>query len=155
MRIFHYIFSLFCLVGIVFLNSCTSTKTLKPFTSDGCSLFPDRSVINEEDWCECCFEHDKAYWQGGTEEERKLADKLFKKCILEKTQNEALADMMYIGVRFGGGPYFPTWYRWGYGWNYRRGYAPLTKEEKDMVKLRLDEYNRKNDNASDTLKGKE
>ena len=83
-----------------------------------------------------------------------LADKLLKECILAKTQDEALANILYIGVRFGGGPYFPTWYRWGYGWNYRRSYASLTKEEKEMVKLRLDEYNRKNDNASDTLKGK-
>jgi hypothetical protein len=47
---------------------------------------------------------------------------------------------MYIGVRFGGSPYFPTWYRWGYGWNYQRGYAPLTDEEKEMVRVLLEKY---------------
>ena len=134
---------IFIFTCIVFINSCSSTRTLNPFSSDGCSLFPDRSMINEEDWCECCVEHDKAYWQGGTEDERKLADKLFKECILSKTQDETLANMMYIGVRFGGSPYFPTWYRWGYGWNYRRGYAPLTKEEKEIVQMMLKEYKQK------------
>jgi len=133
--------NIFCIIWlIILLNSCTSTKTLKPFSSDGCSLFPDRSLIDKEDWGECCFEHDKAYWQGGTEDDRKLADKRFKDCILEKTQDKTLADMMYIGVRFGGSPNFPTWYRWGYGWNYRRNYAPLSEAEKEMARILMDEY---------------
>lgn len=130
---------------IHFNLSCTSTKTLKSFESDGCSLFPDRSLINEDDWCECCIEHDIAYWQGGTENERKQADKLFKECVLAQTQDEALANMMYVGVRFGGSPYFPTWYRWGYGWNYQRGYSPLTQEEKNTVQVKLEEYRNEKD----------
>ena len=126
--------------SIITLNSCSSSRALKPFTSDGCSLFPDHSTTNNEDWCECCVEHDKFYWQGGTEEERAQADSIFKACILAKTQDSALAEMMYVGVRLGGSPYFPTWYRWGYGWNYSRGYAPLTTEEKEMVQKMLKEY---------------
>jgi len=43
-------------------------KKIKDFESDGCTLFPDKSLILETDWCECCFEHDIAYWQRGTEE---------------------------------------------------------------------------------------
>ncbi|MEJ2545710.1 MAG: hypothetical protein P8Y99_16725 [Calditrichaceae bacterium] len=97
-------------------------------------------MSDKEDWCECCLEHDKAYWRGGTEKERAKADSLFKECILARTQNESLAEMMYLGVRLGGSPYFPTWYRWGYGWNYRRGYAPLTSEEKEMAQKILKEY---------------
>lgn len=140
---FTVYFFIFIFTCIVVINSCSSTRTLKPFSSDGCSLFPDRSMFNEEDWCEGCVKHDKVYWQGGTEDERELADKLFKECILSKTQDEALANMMYIGVRFGGSPYFPTWYPWGYGWNYWRGYAPLTKEKKKMVQVMLQEFKQK------------
>ncbi|MBN1407854.1 MAG: hypothetical protein JW956_08700 [Calditrichaceae bacterium] len=133
--------SLMLIFGLnIYTTGCGSTKTLKPFSSDGCSLFPDRSMTNNEDWCECCVEHDKAYWRGGTDEERAQADSLFKVCILVKTQDEPLAEMMYLGVRLGGSPYFPTWYRWGYGWNYQRGYAPLTKEEKKIVQKLLDDY---------------
>jgi len=36
-------------------------------------------------------------------------------------------------VRVGGHPVFPTWYRWGFGWPYERGYAPLTAEEQGQV----------------------
>jgi len=127
MRFISYIFYINIFKLITFNTSCSSNKILKPFTSDGCSLFPDRSLINEDEWGDCCFEHDIAYWQGGTKEEREQADKLFKECILSKTQDEVLTNTMYVGVRFGGNPYFPTWYRWGYGWNYQRGYAPLNE----------------------------
>ena len=36
---------------------------------------------------------------------------------------------MWAGVRAGGGPYWPTSYRWAYGWPYTRGYRALTDEE--------------------------
>ena len=143
MRIHVFISSILYMAFIAFSSSCTSQKILKPFSSDGCSLFPDQSLINEDDWYDCCAEHDIAYWQGGTKEERTQADKLFKECILKRTQDKTLANLMYVGVRFGGSPYFPTWYRWGYGWNYQRGYAPLTPEEREMVRDKLDEYSAK------------
>jgi hypothetical protein len=47
---------------------------------------------------------------------------------------------MYLGVRSGGHPVFPTWYRWGYGWTYGRGYKPLTGEEQKRVSKKLEEY---------------
>ena len=138
------------ITGLTLLyGSCTFNKSIQPFKSDGCSLFPDRSLVNKENWCECCYEHDLAYWKGGTAEERDNADKLLKQCILDKTQDTALANMMYIGVRFGGSPYFPTWYRWGYGWNYQRGYAPLTSEEEELVSLRIAEVK---NTVNDSLK---
>ena len=49
--------------------------------------------------------------------------------MLGKTNNEALATLMYEGVRFGGSPYFLNWYRWGYGWPYDRKYQALTADE--------------------------
>lgn len=97
-------------------------------------MFPDRSLIGKSDWCDCCVAHDLAYWRGGTAEERLKADRELKACVLAKTSNEKLADVMFAGVRTGGGPYFYTHYRWGYGWPYGRGYAPLTPEEKEMAK---------------------
>ncbi len=137
----------FLFIVTFLLSACNSVTTLhiKPFSSDGCSLFPDRSLMDSTDWCNCCFEHDIRYWQGGTERERAQADSIFKQCILEKTGKIKLAELMYRGVRLGGSPYFPTWYRWGYGWNYNRGYKALNKSEKKEVYLQLQkDLNKKN-----------
>ncbi|MEO0510886.1 MAG: hypothetical protein AAF065_13620 [Verrucomicrobiota bacterium] len=110
---------------------------LSDFTSDGCSLFPDGSLINSDDWCVCCMEHDIAYWKGGTEVERLAADEALRDCVLESTGDANLAEAMYLGVRMGGSPYFKNWYRWGYGWSYERKYQSLTEEEVAMAKTKL------------------
>jgi len=104
-------------------------NTIAPFTTDGCSLFPDRSLISNADWCDCCVAHDLAYWRGGTAEERTDADRRLRECVAGATGNTRLAELMYAGVRSGGGPYFLTPYRWGYGWPWGRGYMPLSADE--------------------------
>ena len=114
---------------VVLLAACAQEEGLKPFTSDGCSLFPDASLINTDDWCDCCVAHDLAYWRGGTRAERETADQALKACVLEKTGDSALATLMYEGVRAGGSPYFYNWYRWSYGWPYERKYQALTPKE--------------------------
>ena len=81
-----------------------------------------------------------AYWRGGTEEEREQADLAFKHCVEKKTGNPELAELMYEAVRTGGEPYFPTWYRWGYGWPLGRGYKELTEEEVKLVEQKLTVY---------------
>ena len=124
----------------ILASGCAGAQELKAFQSDGCSLFPDRSTITSKDWCLCCFEHDLAYWRGGTADERLEADRRLKACILTKTGDEKLAEMMYSGVRFGGSPYFYNWYRWGYGWGYERKYAPLSEAERAQVEERLKQY---------------
>lgn len=124
--------------------ACTDNSKLQSFTSDGCSLFPDQSLINNEDWCSCCFTHDLAYWRGGTYAERKAADEQLKQCVLEKTQNEVLANVMYEGVRFGGSPYFYNWYRWGYGWDYDRKYQALAPHEINRAEKLLNKYIKNN-----------
>jgi hypothetical protein len=43
--------------------------------------------------------------------------------------SKAIAETMFLGVRAGGGPDFPTPYRWGYGWPSGRPYKPLTSQE--------------------------
>lgn len=129
------------IISFLFLTICCSKQSeLKPFKSDGCSLFPDRNLITKIDWCDCCFEHDISYWQGGTEEDREKADLKLRDCVLEKTGDEKLAELMYRGVRFGGSTYFPNWYRWGYGWDYSRKYKPLNEDEIEMVQEMLRLY---------------
>jgi hypothetical protein len=120
--------------------ACSSDSRLRPFTSDGCSLFPDSSPITKDDWCSCCFEHDLAYWRGGTAAEREAADASLGECVLAKTEDENLAKMMYQGVRAGGSPYFYNWYRWGYGWGYDRKYQTLTPDESERADSLVQEY---------------
>ena len=110
-----------------------SSADLSDFATDGCSLFPDGTPKNRDRWFGCCYVHDVRYWEGGTQEARKRADSALRACVLEATGDEVLATLMYDGVRVGGHPAFPTWYRWGFGWPYERGYAPLTSEEKGQV----------------------
>ncbi|QQL45380.1 hypothetical protein [Sulfuriroseicoccus oceanibius] len=125
---------------LMVLASCQSPKTLRPFTTDGCSMFPDRSPDGKYDWKDCCLIHDVAYWQGGTRKQREAADQALHDDVLAATGDAALAATMFRGVRLGGSPYFPTGYRWGYGWSYRRGYKPLNLWEKAQVKARLHDY---------------
>jgi hypothetical protein len=120
--------------------ACSSDSGLSPLTSDGCSLFPDASLINNDDWCECCVEHDIAYWKGGTEQQREGVDTALMRCVYKKTNDHVLANVMFEGVRFGGSPYFYNWYRWGYGWPYDRKYQALTDEEKNQAQGLLADY---------------
>lgn len=129
----------------MFLLSCDSRdesveNTLKPFSSDGCSLFPDSSAITRHDWCDCCFQHDIVYWRGGSEKQRLNADLKLRQCVLDKTDNKALSTLMYEGVRVGGSPFFHTWYRWGYGWTRDRQYQSLTTAEVKIADDLMAEY---------------
>jgi hypothetical protein len=115
----------------------SAPRKLRPFTTDGCSLFPDRDPLGRADWRACCVAHDVAYWRGGTARERRDADLALRACVARLTGDARLAETMYLGVRGGGLPAFPTWYRWGYGWDYGRMYQPLTAEERSRVEAEL------------------
>ena len=119
---------------------CSAEDQLRPFATDGCSHFPDRSLISQADWCTCCLAHDLAYWRGGSSDERLKADQELKACVAKATGNEPLAELMFAGVRLGGGPYFYTSYRWGYGWAFGREYKSLTPEEEKRVSVLEKEY---------------
>lgn len=91
------------------------TAPAKPFVSDGCSLWID------DGWGRpCCVDHDIRYWCGGESEERSQADAELRRCV-DEVAPSALAWLMWAGVRAGGTPLLPTYYRWGYG----RDYLPL------------------------------
>ena len=121
-------------------SGCASQEQLRPFSTDGCSLFPDRSLIGSADWCQCCITHDLAYWRGGTSEARLIADQELGACVLKVTGNKALADLMYAGVSAGGAPHLYTSYRWGYGWPAGRTYRELTAAEAAMAQSLELEY---------------
>jgi len=145
------LFILFIAMPALVYQPSHAETALRPFQSDGCSLFPDGIPDSPLQWCSCCFEHDVAYWQGGTWQQRVMADMALRRCVLEKTGNEYLAEVMYNGVRTGGSALYPTWYRWGYGWSWGRGYAALNSEEQKQVKQYLDAYRLKqNDYACGT-----
>jgi hypothetical protein len=117
---------------------------MQPFSTDGCSLFPNGSLISNADWCSCCVAHDLDYWRGGTSEARLKADQELKACVQQTTQNLALAELIFSGVRAGGGPYFFTSYRWGYGWPFGRTYGALTPQEEQQASSFKQEYLAKN-----------
>jgi protein tyrosine phosphatase (PTP) superfamily phosphohydrolase (DUF442 family) len=130
--------ALACLLPI-FLAVPVSAGDLKPFSSDGCSRFPDGTLSASQLWLSCCVDHDLAYWRGGTQAERQAADQKLKRCVAA-TGQEDIAELMLIGVRVGGSPYWPTSYRWGYGWPWLRGYAALTTAEQLEVDVRTAEF---------------
>lgn len=128
------------LAAVVLAAAAVGAANLRDFSSDGCSLFPEGSMGKPDQWCECCFAHDIAYWRGGTETDRLQADEALRVCVLERTGNRPLAELMFQGVRAGGHPAFPAWYRWGYGWSYGRGYKALSEEEQALAREKLEAY---------------
>ncbi|WP_374514879.1 hypothetical protein [Niveibacterium sp.] len=115
--------------------SVASADNIKPFTTDGCSSFPDGTPWQQTLWLDCCVKHDIAYWIGGTKDDRVAADEALEQCVAAVGEPE-IAKLMLAGVRVGGTPYFPTTYRWGYGWSYPRGYGALSREEAEQVNAR-------------------
>ncbi len=133
---------------LIALTACAAayagSNAMHSFSTDGCSLFPDHSLISKSDWYGCCVTHDLAYWRGGSSETRLKADQELKACVQHVTNNDALAELMFAGVRAGGGPYLFTSYRWAYGWSFGRTYEPLTPEEDALASLLEREYLAKN-----------
>lgn len=109
------------------------SSELRPFSSDGCSAFPDGTREQKKLWLNCCIAHDFSYWKGGTYQDRLKADKALEQCV-NKVGKPEIALLMLAGVRVGGTPFLPTSFRWGYGWPYPKLYGPLNKSELDQVK---------------------
>ena len=109
-----FIFLLLCLFS---LNSTAQNKpasTIKPVPENfkgGCSMFPDGAYLD------CCVEHDKAYYVGGSWTKRWRADKKLFKCVANARgwYHKIIAPVMWIGVRIGGVSWLPTPFRWGFG----------------------------------------
>lgn len=89
------------------------------YVSDGCSMFPDCN------YRECCVEHDKTYFFGGTKKERREADRKLYECVRGKGRG-FIAKMMWVGVRIGGVGFLPTSFRWGFGKDWKPKKVPAT-----------------------------
>ena len=86
----------------------------KPFTTDGCTFFPDSFLCR--DLSKICIEHDMQYWKGGMRDERIAAD-----IKLREGVNRGLfplGHIFYLAVRIFGHPKIPGPWRWGYGFDY-------------------------------------
>jgi hypothetical protein len=110
---------------------------LKPFATDGCSLWMDGTLAQPNLWRHCCVAHDLDYWQGGSKAQRQRSDERILACVKE-AQGSGMANYMYKNILWGGSPYWMTTYRWGYGWNYLdglvpRGYKTPTPEEQQLI----------------------
>ena len=114
------------------LTAAFARADIKPFNSDGCSGFPEGTAEQQELWLHCCQQHDLAYWRGGTYTERVAADEALQACVAQVGE-PVIAELMLVGVRVGGSAYFPTRFRWGYGWRYFRGYKALSENEQEQV----------------------
>jgi hypothetical protein len=123
----------------VLLWTCPAAA-IEPFTSDGCSVFPDRALLSKQDWCTCCLAHDLAYWRGGTAQERLKADRDLRSCVLAATRDAALAELMFAGVRSG-----------GYGWKFGRLYEPLSADEESQAAASRSAYLAKNPSLACTV----
>jgi len=123
----------YLLFSIILLPISALAEEIRPFTTDGCSSFPNGTFEQNQLWLSCCTAHDYQYWQGGTYEERLAADEELESCVAEVGEPE-IAVLMLGGVRVGGSPYLPTRFRWGYGWPYLRGYKELTESELAQIK---------------------
>lgn len=115
----------------------SQANELKPFTTDGCSLWIDGTPEKPNLWRHCCVAHDLDYWQGGTQAQRKQSDERIQACVKE-AQGSGMANYIYTNVRWGGSPYWMSNYRWGYGWDYLdgiwpRGYKAPSAEEQQLI----------------------
>jgi hypothetical protein len=119
-----------------FLAYLLQGENISLFATDGCSVFPEGTFEQQTLWAHCCIEHDFSYWQGGTYNERLAADQRLEQCVSGAGEPD-IAQLMLAGVRVGGSPYFPTSYRWGYGWSYPRGYKALTEDERKQIRTSL------------------
>jgi len=63
------------LLPLLILTGCASQPRLRPFATDGCTLFPNGTSEYKELWLGCCVKHDRKYWMGGTKAERLKADR--------------------------------------------------------------------------------
>lgn len=129
-------FLIFLFIAPIIAHTSQANE-LKPFTTDGCSLWMDGTLEQPNLWRHCCVAHDLDYWKGGSEEQRQLSDENIQACVNE-AQGSGMASYMYKNVRWGGSPYWMNYYRWGYGWDYLdglwpRGYKTPSPEEQQLI----------------------
>lgn len=88
-------------------------KALAEFVTDGCTGFPDGNYFD------CCVEHDREYYAGGSWKARWRSDKKLFSCIAAKPKfyNKLVALLAWLGVRVGGVSWLKASFSWGFSKN--------------------------------------
>lgn len=143
-------------------------KDVVPFTTDGCSSFPDgfnTGKDNFKQWRHCCVKHDFDYYAGGTKLAKNISDSKLSQCVskalnsdkvtrTDKIFGNSMGRIMLDGVKVGGLPKFLMFksqagYRWGYGVPNNNGFLDINSNEiHEKLRLELIEF-------SDFLENKE
>lgn len=113
---------------MTFVPSLKAELSLKPFKTDGCTLFIDGTNKAPGLWRHCCVEHDLRYWFGGSKEDMDATDVRLKSCV-EKVAGSTWANIIYTGVRTGHHSPIKNKTQWNWGWSKKRNYQTLSKEE--------------------------
>ncbi len=132
------------LIGIFFFQNLsfadTETNGLRPFSSDGCTMFYDGSPSDPNLWQHCCFEHDLFFWAGGSRRHRDQADLNLRQCVAD-TGHKQIAEIMYRAVRLGAKmPWKFGSKRWANAWQGRVPYQALNAIEKLQIRWELRHY---------------
>jgi hypothetical protein len=125
----------------VFSNALQAAS-LKPFQSDGCTMFMDGPVGKPNLWKHCCFEHDLRYWFGGSDQQMKQTDLFLKACVKDAADG-FWAGLIYNGVVAGHSSPVKSKYHWSWAWEPKREEKELSVSEKiyvesELAKLGLD-----------------
>lgn len=112
--------------------------TLKPFETDGCTMFVDGTPKKPGLWRDCCVEHDMRYWFGGDKADMDKTDLRLKACV-QDVAGSLWASLIYQGVRAGHSSPVKNKTHWGWGWTNERADIKLSKEETEYV---IDELRR-------------
>lgn len=107
-------------------------NTLKPFFTDGCTLFLDGTPQHPGLWVHCCEEHDMRYWFGGNQEDMDKTDLRLKTCVTD-VAGDSWAKIIYSGVRAGHLSPIKNETHWSWGWEQERPNAQLNSSEISYV----------------------
>lgn len=133
----NQVFVLALLLTLCASGPLKAQSSIKPFQTDGCTLFFDGTLKEPELWRDCCVEHDLYYWIGGLKEKQTLADLKLKQCLQNKNA-PILSHLMYYAVVLGHFSPIKHRYQWGWGRAKRRNYLPLSDEEKIDLEKNLE-----------------
>nr|BDT27679.1 FAD-binding oxidoreductase [Bacteriovorax sp. HI3] len=117
---------------VIMAPSLKAELKLKPFETDGCTMFADGTYSKPGLWKHCCTEHDLRYWFGGSENDMDQADLRLRSCV-EKAAGPKWGYVIYTGVRAGHHSPIKNKYQWNWGWEVAREKKPLTPAEVGYV----------------------
>ncbi|MEY4615487.1 MAG: hypothetical protein RJB66_447 [Pseudomonadota bacterium] len=150
-QFFLGISSIFLITTFSWLSTsfAETPRIIQNFTSDGCSVYKSLSHAN---WEFCCVAHDFAYWKGGTQAEKRMADLKFHQCLKDRNATDVELETWFTAVyEFGDD-------RWGSGWvpKHKPTFTELTLLEKQTVRLKIKSMEREcTDLSEETLCGNE